>query len=807
MRGTFASLLFPLAVLQIISSAAQPSRTNPCARITSRLNRVDKERPFFFDSGLGLKCLQSSTFDNQLASAFLEEYGKYLEFQTTLSYLKNPPAEHPYPATDLVAGLNNLKRRVSSQSFSSQYAFEIALTELINTAHEGHLGPPSCVSPAIQFQRQVSLVSVSEDGVKLPQVFVLEGAEKNTPNIRKLKVSQSNVVKINGQDVVKFLERDALQSLSDPDSAYNLEFWNFGQKLAKLSAYGMFTESMPLYPETETSITFSNGTNTVVQTRAIIANPKEWSSKITNGASLFSYFCIDAVESAQQSQSAAEAAASSLPPSPRCNVPPSANESQVNLGPVPGYPDTPVVKDPYNHIAGYFLNGSSYQDVAVLHVGSFAHGILIEPSDEARAAQTFQQATSCFIAAARASRKSKVIIDLICNSGGSVLAAYDLFTQFFPSIEPIGATRLRGNAASQLYMKVIGDTKDPIVQDRPLEWNFRTSLTTNLSNFSSLDGSDGFYPPVIVNGDNFTSLTRRNLNNSRDDCLTGALVPSGFGNNSRTSPQPFETTNVVILTDGVCASACSIFTEFMTRQAQVKTVVIGGRPHVQPSQAIGGTKGAEFGEFALIQQVSQSIMIDNHLSPEQVALANSSFPGLHPLPFVSDFAKLGVNLRDNIPPGDDQQIPLQFVFEPADCRIFYTPQSVTQPREVWKQVADTMWGNKTCAWGNLKGPALLPRNGNAPTNSPCGSDLAFSVTKTGSAIVSTSSLAQVSTQPSVLTAFVAVASGSSASNATPKLSRSKSGRSAAVLTFAFAATFVGLTVAAVGQLVATSFWY
>jgi hypothetical protein len=63
--------------------------------------------------------------------------------------------------------------------------------------------------------------------------------------------------------------------------------------------------------------------------------------------------------------------------------------------------------------------------------------------------------------------------------------------------------------------------------------------------------------------------------------------------------------------------------------------------------------------------------------------------------------KNSLNLRDNIPEGDGQGIPLQFVFEPANCRVFYTAGSVIEPARLWEQVVDVAWGGGKCAWGGM----------------------------------------------------------------------------------------------------------
>ena len=60
----------------------------------------------------------------------------------------------------------------------------------------------------------------------------------------------------------------------------------------------------------------------------------------------------------------------------------------------------------------------------------------------------------------------------------------------------------------------------------------------------------------------------------------------------------------------------------------------------------------------------------------------------------------GVNLRDQI--RKDQVIPLQFLYEAADCRIFYTPQTVYNYTALWQYAADAIWNDSgKCVTGSM----------------------------------------------------------------------------------------------------------
>jgi hypothetical protein len=50
-----------------------------------------------------------------------------------------------------------------------------------------------------------------------------------------------------------------------------------------------------------------------------------------------------------------------------------------------------------------------------------------------------------------------------------------------------------------------------------------------------------------------------------------------------------------------------------------------------------------------------------------------------------------INLRDQVRKG--QTTPLQFAYEPADCRIYFTPKTIANYTALWQYAADAVWNN------------------------------------------------------------------------------------------------------------------
>jgi hypothetical protein len=176
--------------------------------------------------------------------------------------------------------------------------------------------------------------------------------------------------------------------------------------------------------------------------------------------------------------------------------------------PAPGYP-TPFVNGDFNANSGYFLSGDEYDDVAVLAVRSFVGG--------SGSQENFQAVNTYLIDQAVAQNKTKLIIDVSANGGGTILQGYDLFTQLFPQILPYGANRFRAHEAFDLIGEEVSKYSGAFDRSPSLNqsvkdivsttFNYRTDSTVDYEPFSSWDEKYG--PHAYGPGpDNYTSLIR-----------------------------------------------------------------------------------------------------------------------------------------------------------------------------------------------------------------------------------------------------------------------------------------------------------
>ena len=169
--------------------------------------------------------------------------------------------------------------------------------------------------------------------------------------------------------------------------------------------------------------------------------------------------------------------------------------------------------------------------------------------------------------------------------------------------------------------------------------------------------------------------------------------------------------NEVQLTDGRCSSTCTIYTDHMVSKG-VNTVAMGGRPRPGPMQVLGGVKGSQVleldgpGSLSGATNEARTLAGQMTLSSADQAL----FEKVMPIPledFPLPISVGSINFRNTFTE-DDQSVPTQFVYEPANCHLFYTPATFVNPQATWALAANAVWGNGACVGGVQKVNATDP---------------------------------------------------------------------------------------------------
>jgi hypothetical protein len=77
------------------------------------------------------------------------------------------------PSTDLLGGIDLILEKVNKDGYSSQFGMDLEVSDLIRSAYDGHLAFQLCSQSIFSYEIDVPLVSISTDGLRLPDVYTL----------------------------------------------------------------------------------------------------------------------------------------------------------------------------------------------------------------------------------------------------------------------------------------------------------------------------------------------------------------------------------------------------------------------------------------------------------------------------------------------------------------------------------------------------------------------------------------------------------------------------------------------------------
>ena len=541
----------------------------------------------------------------------------------------------------------------------------------------------------------------------------------------------SAVVEINGVDTTTFLETFAKQQAFggiEPNADWNSLMSSAVSDVQE--TLSVFEGSAIFYPGENITFTFENGT--VEQDLpwlaqfSIFAGPDD-SPLIQTGQQFYDWFVlgIDSTPSADDysGSDAASATAAATAATTTTAAGASATTDTTDSGgsddtdssnswPSLAFPPNPIVAQPHlggtngGVVTGYILNDNV---TGVLSIPSFV--------SNSENAVSFTTTVQDFVARVKAANCTRVIIDVQRNTGGDDLLATDTFKEFFPTIDPFGGSRLRaqatvdalGNTFTHYY-----DNTDPAQMDPPYEVLSASDWTAtdylNAATGQNFTSFGEFFGPNPDHGDLFTTVQRENLSSVIYDEGAEGIVVFGYGNRTTTAAPPFAAKDVIILSDAFCSSACGRFVEKMHHEGGARTIVAGGQPMLGPMQTVGGSRGAEqYDASKLDADIDQAITFN-------ASVASSLPTGRDDVDFIYTYA--GFNLKDAIRKENPTGPPLQFTYEAADCRIFYTNQTIYNYINLWNYVVDAFYRNPSLCIGSPSPSNPLPTATALFTSSP-----------------------------------------------------------------------------------------
>ncbi|KAI9708968.1 MAG: hypothetical protein M1820_003662 [Bogoriella megaspora] len=650
-----------------------------------------------------IACLISVPFHPEVATRFLTYFNQTMQFQSNLAYMKNPPPGYQQTSVDFNAQLQQIQDKVNAGFYHNQYAFEADVQALSQATHDTHAVVYAGVLNQFTFASPFYLVSVSPDGKQVPQVYVYDDLiECLGP---RSNCTASALESINGVPVVDYLTEFAQKNsfgMLEQHADWNQLMASPAQDI--IGGTNAFSGGATFYPGDNLVISWQNGTEQTLPWLALYNSPG-FTGPLTTGGDFYNYFVLN-LPPANYDEELKKFNALFPPP----------NDTSIDAGSdsqSPGlqswnsvsqaYPKDTLTRQKYlgtdtsGVITSYFLRDIS---TAVLSIPSF--------TEYGKGIDTFSSAVADFISAASDRNATKIIIDLQENNGGQASLAFDTFRQFFPGVTPFAGSRIRshdmantlGNTFTN-YFQTLNGTNDTQAYSDALyeEWVVTDRINAETGqNFSSWAE---FYGPRRLNGDGFSLTQRYNLSSQLfDEDNLGIDFPDCFFTNDCDDQTLWQGKNIVMLTDGTCTSTCALFVEMMAQDAGARTVAVGGRPEPGPMQAASGSRGA------------LSYTSDD-LDGDFVEAGQLNTTAVAALPLVRDpgmyITYLGFTLRDQI--RSNATVPNQFLYLPADCRIYWTFANFYDYGRLWHDVWNAMYNDTSiCVPGstNVTNP---PGNG------------------------------------------------------------------------------------------------
>lgn len=151
------------------TAAGSASTSNPCAVLAAAYAAQTGTTQTLKPSQV-LACMRTVPIAKDTATGLVNYLQTFIPFQSTLSYLKNPPSGYAFPAVDLLGGLQTIQNNINSGGYTNEWDFEYDVFNLMQSSRDGHLTVWPFLVGSVGVTRQ-PVVSISDNGNDLPKVY------------------------------------------------------------------------------------------------------------------------------------------------------------------------------------------------------------------------------------------------------------------------------------------------------------------------------------------------------------------------------------------------------------------------------------------------------------------------------------------------------------------------------------------------------------------------------------------------------------------------------------------------------------
>ncbi|KAJ7754455.1 hypothetical protein B0H16DRAFT_1316217 [Mycena metata] len=620
-------------------------------------------------------CFSSFKVDESLKSNILDVVGKTLAFHTSVNYeIKAPEPFTPFVHEDLFKDL----ARISKSEYESDYALHIDVSRTLKRLNDGHcVWINACYDSAFLNFLPIPLTLLTgEDGSQnvhiAPEAFEVASAEfadeisvwqDALPRALKGKLeslSGAKVVLLNGEPPFDAVNANALitGSFQPLGTRQNSFFSSYALSTTTFSySLGNFAQqSLPLDDSVELVIQRVNETTLDKITLPYRSRINPATVPFNSSATYRANNCVAVDGTNGVDLHSASLGSSTAAKFQQAPYPSPSKKQKVNVmmdtAPLSDIALPPVLQPTAPALNGSFGGGAFFMQkdgkTGVLALGSFGGDDFdVMQSGMLQGLQTLKEMGA-----------TQLIVDVTNNGGGFICAAHWLHRIIVgpksTTVPQAGLdTKARdGPLARLIVQQIIDKNLDPDQEllYNPLNWN-----NANNVQFSATD--NWLLPPVNLEINGHADAFSQRLG---QECQPFDFTPPDVA--------LFNSTNVVIVSNGRCASSCSLFSITMAKEEGVKTVVVGGKSDVK--QEYCGTVGGQSTDFSTIDtEIKTTQLKNNSLAPPDL-LVN----GVQGITW-----RLGFGIVDT-------QQPEEWQDHPADLNLALTPDLVNNPVAIWDAV-------------------------------------------------------------------------------------------------------------------------
>ncbi|KAJ7072240.1 hypothetical protein C8F01DRAFT_1044732 [Mycena amicta] len=533
-------------------------------------------------------CLQSFPVNEDTKASTIQTLNRTLAFHTSVNYQIQAPSPFEGVHEDLIKDL----ARISETAYLSEFALHLDLFYSFRRLYDGHCTVLNLCydSLYISYLPTPLVLLTAADGSQhvhiAPEAFAVAAAEfpdqidfwQNTlPGDLKgrlASLSGAKVLQINGQDPFVAVNENALMTGGYQGfGTRQNSFFSSYSRGASGWAYIMGNFAQQVHPLTDAVDLIVQRVNSSLVEQVTIPYRSRFGSTAKNFTDLASYRannCVsrkgtngynlyDSVSAFENSQT--------IPPIAFFEQQPSITQTDrkrainvlVDASPLWDVelpeellPALPALNQSYSVAQFYLLDNST----GVLALGSFS----------AANFTAFMESLLDGLAELKALGASRLIVDVTNNGGGYICIAHWLHRIIIgpkETTEPNAGllTNIRAGPLAQLVVEKInaGGDPDAVLLYNPSNWH-------NESNLPNAFDHHWLRPTVNITINGHKDAFSPRLG---PECQPFEIDPPHQG--------LFEPKNVVIISNGRCASSCSLFSITMSKHEGVRTAVVGGK--------------------------------------------------------------------------------------------------------------------------------------------------------------------------------------------------------------------------------------